>query len=311
MMTIYMENCLSLKKEVVSYKFVKKTILITGASGQLGSSLYFDLSSSFNVIPTSKSNKRKSFKLDIVNKKNVKELLNKYEPDVIINCAANTDVDFCEANHSLCRKVNTEGLYNIIKYSKKNVKIIQISSDYIFDGKRGPYSETDPTHPLNFYGKSKLEAENILIGSNKKYIILRMNGLYTSNFKFNNFLSWLYFELKNNNQLKVVNDQISNPTYIDLFSDVIMKCILMDANGIFNYGSSNFLSRYDFAFLFCKIFKFDERLIVPVTTRELGQQANRPLNTSLKTNKIESILGLKTYDTSFCLNDLKNKLNIL
>ena len=233
-----------------------------------------------------------------------------FSPNIIINCSAITDVDFCEKNHSLCRKVNTEGLYNLIKFSKKTIKIIQISTDYIFDGNNGPYSEDDSTHPLNFYGKSKLEAENILIGSNKEYLIIRVNGLYSCDFDSTNFLSWLYMQLKNGKSVQIVDDQISNPCYIELLSNVIMKCIIMNANGIFNYGSSNFLSRYNFALEFCKIFRFSKELILPTSTNKLDQTAKRPLNTGLITDKIENILGIKTYDTVYCLNNLKNRLNM-
>jgi len=302
---IYIKNYLSLKMKDVNYNILNKLILITGAEGQLGSSLHMNLSQSFNVIPTSKREILDVIKLDVNDKNNIKDVFKKYNPDIIINCAAITDVDYCEINRSECRSINTVGVENIIKYSNKNTKIIQISTDYVYDGHDGPYKETDPTHPLNFYGKTKLEAENILVGSNRKYLIIRLNGLYTFDLRFNNFIVWLYKELEKKNQLKIVNDQISNPTYIELLTNIIFKSILMNAEGIFNYGSNNCISRYEFALEFCEIFNFSSKLIEPVTTDCLSQVAKRPLHTGLITNKIEQQLGLATYNTSYCLNKLK------
>ena len=289
----------------VNYNILKRTLLITGSDGQLGSLLSIHLSDAFNVIPTSKRGILDRVKLNVVDKKNVKDVLEKYNPDIIINCAAITNVDFCETNRSICRSVNSEAVNNIIKYSNKNTKIIQISTDYVYDGNNGPYTETDSTHPLNFYGQTKLEAENILIGSNRKYLILRLNGLYTFDLEFNNFIVWIYKELKQKNQLKIVNDQISNPTYIELLGNILIKLMIMNAEGIFNYGSSNYISRYDFALEFCDILGFSSKLIKPVTTDSLSQIAKRPLHTGLKTNKIEQQLGLTTFNTNYCLNRLK------
>jgi len=301
----YIISYFSLKMRDVNYNILKRTLLITGSDGQLGSLLSIHLSDAFNVIPTSKRGILDRVKLNIVDKKNVKDVLEKYNPDIIINCAAITNVDFCETNRSICRSVNSEAVNNIIKYSNKNTKIIQISTDYVYDGNNGPYTETDSTHPLNFYGQTKLEAENILIGSNRKYLILRLNGLYTFDLEFNNFIVWIYKELKQKNQLKIVNDQISNPTYIELLGNILIKLMIMNAEGIINYGSNNYISRYDFALEFCDILGFSSKLIKPVTTDSLSQIAKRPLHTGLKTNKIEQQLGLTTFNTSYCLNRLK------
>ena len=287
---------------------MKKNVLITGANGQLGYSLTLGLSDSFNIIPTAKRNFDNIIKCDITNKKDLKNIFNRYNPDIIINCAAITNVDYCEEKWSECRLVNTVGLENIIRFSHKNTKIIQISTDYVYDGLNGPYLETDATHPINLYGKSKLEAENILIGSNRKYLILRLNGLYTYDLSYNNFVSWIIGEIKNKNNIKVVSDQISNPVYVELITNVILKSILMEAEGVFNYGSSNYLSRYDLALEICSVFGFSSRFIDSITSKSLNQIAKRPKNTSLITEKIENRLGLQTYDTKYCLMDIKDKL---
>ena len=116
---------------------MNKTILITGCSGQLGYRLYSDLSNYFNVIDTYKEHESKDKKLDLTSKEDFNYIFSNYSPDIIINCAALTDVDYCEENKSHCHAVNVEGLNKIISFSSIDTKIIHISSDYVFDGAKG------------------------------------------------------------------------------------------------------------------------------------------------------------------------------
>ncbi|MAV58880.1 MAG: NAD(P)-dependent oxidoreductase [Candidatus Marinimicrobia bacterium] len=286
---------------------MKKKILITGSNGQLGNCLSASLSNYFDVIPSLKNTTIGSLKLDITDKLNVKYIIDRIKPDIIINCAAITDVDLCEKNRAQARNVNFIGLKNLVKYSKKHTKLIHISTDYVFDGLKGNYNEKDPTIPLNFYGKTKLEAENFLIGSNRKILILRLNGLFSSKLKNKNFFSFVYKSINANRKISIVDDQISNPVLVELMPEVIMKAILLDTTGVVHYGSSNVISRYDFAKQICMVFKLNALLIEKISSDKLNQLAKRPLKTSLDTSKIESILEINTYDTNFCLELIKTK----
>jgi len=286
---------------------LKKKILVTGSNGQLGNCLSSSLSNYYDVIPTLINTNNDSLKLDITDKLNVKSMLERIEPDIIINCAAITDVDLCEKNRALARNVNFIALQNLVKYSKKNTKLIHISTDYVFDGIKGNYQEEDPTYPLNFYGKTKLEAENYLIGLNRKILIIRLNGLYTSKLKYKNFFSYVYTSLKANEKISIVDDQISNPVLVELMPEVILKAILLNTTGVVHYGSSNIISRYDFAKQICNVFKLNTLLVEKISSDNLNQLAKRPLKTDLNTTKIESILAINTYDTKFCLELIKNK----
>ena len=105
----------------------------------------------------------------------LKDVVNDFKPTIIINSSAYTDVDKAEKNKMLARNINVLGVANLIKASKKGTKLIHISSDYVFDGKKGNYKEEDLTYPVNYYGKTKLESENLIIGSNKPYVIFRPN----------------------------------------------------------------------------------------------------------------------------------------
>jgi len=284
---------------------VEKTILITGCSGQLGNKLYEDLSAQFNVIPTYKHHRDKKNKLDITSTTDCNFIFSNYNPDIIINCAALTNVDSCERNKKLCRDINVIGLGKLIALSDINTKIIHISSDYVFDGLFGNYREEGPTYPVNYYGKSKLESENILIGSNRKYLIFRVSMLFDK--INNNFFSWVLGNLKNQQKIKVATDMFSTPTWISSFSNMIIKSIHLDLSGIFHYGSQDSISRFDFASLIASEFNYPSALILPVESKEINFYAERPKNTSLVSEKISTYIDTDIYELKYILK-LINKL---
>lgn len=253
-------------------------ILITGSNGQLGSHFNNIKDSLFNIIPSYYKKKSSFVLLDITNEEDVKDAIKSYNPDIIINTAAITDVDFCELNKSIAREVNVQGLRNLIKHSSSNTKIIQISTDYIYDGKIGKYNEKSLPNPANYYGKTKLEAENILLSSNKKFIIIRVSTLF-SNYS-NNFYKWIVNNLESNNFLNVVDDQISNPCYALNLVNLILDLILIDYTGKINFGSINYLSRYDFALEIANSKGLNNELIKLSKTNNINFLSNRPLNTS-------------------------------
>ena len=205
---------------------MSKTILITGGEGQLGLSLYLSLKNIFNVFNTSKTPLNNSTQLNVSYPENVKNCIEKINPDIIINCASYNNVDKAELSKKKARDVIVKGIENLIKYSNKESKIIQISSDYIYNGNKGGYSESDAPDPINYYGKLKHEAENLLIASKRTASILRCNVIFSHyiNNK-SNFLGWVYRNLKKNNQINIVHDQISNPTPAKLVCDIIESII--------------------------------------------------------------------------------------
>ena len=195
-----------------------RKILITGAEGQLGKALQINLSDKFKLLPTSRKptvkaiKNRNVHKLDITVKEDIAAVIASFKPDIIINCAAYTDVDGSEKDKDLAHKVIVSGLQNLIQLSEKETFFIQISSDYVFDGISGPYAEDDHTFPVNYYGKTKLEAENMLRGMRRRYLIFRPNVLYSEDiFSKGNFFAWVYKSLLKEKSISVVTDQISNP----------------------------------------------------------------------------------------------------
>jgi len=295
--------------------------LITGAEGQLGKALQICLTDKFNILSTTRQptqlaeNQRNIQKLDITDKENISNVLESFKPDVIINCAAYTNVDGSETNKELAHQVNVEGLRNLIQLSDINTYLLQISSDYVFDGDNGPYSEDEHTFPVNYYGKTKLEAENILRGTRRKWAIFRPNVLYSSDLFCNgNFFAWIYKSLLKKDSISVVSDQISNPTFNQQFVKAIFQCIIMDFEGILHIGSDDYMSRYEFAMEIAMVFGLDSALITKIDTDSLTQKvksyiAKRPLHSGLVISKIEKELNISSYSTNYNLKLLKSALN--
>ena len=281
-----------------------KKVLITGSGGILGSELSNRLNELFDVLALPKSS-RNNF-LDITDFDMMYSIFKNFEPDFVINCAAFTNVDSCESNKQIARNVNVKGLMNLLKCMSKNSKMIHISSDYVFDGKDGNYKENDMKEPINYYGKTKLEADNLLMGSNSNYLIIRPNVLYSSNLNENHFLSWVVNSLKEKNEINVVNDQISNPVYVTDLVEVILSSLFVEYNGVYHFGSEDVISRYDFALLISKIFRLDRNLINPIKTSNLKQIAKRPKKSFLNCNKIVTDLKIDLYSSEYSLMRIYN-----
>ena len=266
-----------------------KKVLITGAGGQLGSSMELE---DFIMITTSRFHNDAvesptiDADLDITNEYQVKTIIAENDPDIIVHLAAMTNVDGCELNPDQAYEVNVRGTVNLLNHF--NGKFVLLSTDYVFDGNEGPYSENDTVNPKNVYGKTKLEAERKVREFSADWLILRTNVVWNIGGKYKaSFVDWLVEELDEGNQVRIVTDQWNNPTHTEDLGSVINELLKYDASGLYHYGSAEVLNRYDFARLIANIYNLDENLIEPITTQELNQLAKRPLKSGLKTNKIE------------------------
>lgn len=293
-------------------------ILVTGSNGLLGQSItsIFTRESDFDMMLTSAE--EKSFlsyghhyeMLDITKKDDVKRITDYYSPDVIINCAAYTIVDKCETERELSWKINVDGVKNLIIAARRNKsKIIHYSSDYVFDGKNGPYTEESVPNPVSFYGREKLASENALITSDINFAIIRTVVLYGIGVGIKqNFVLWFIDKLRNNEPVNIVTDQISNVTNIDDLAYGTLKIAEKDLRGIYNIAGEDILSRYDFALKICDVFNLNKELVRPVITATLNQPAPRPLKSGLTTFKMQSELGFKPMDSLEGLRLLKTQL---
>lgn len=296
-----------------------KRIIITGVNGLLGQKCLTEFKSGFQIIGVDIQDKPFSddkfsyFKVDITNREATKDIILNEQPDYIINTAAYTNVNKAEFEKELCWKVNVEGVQNLAYSAQKTKsKIIHISTDYVFDGKNGPYKETDSPSPLGYYGKSKLAGENVLIQSDIDYAILRTMVLYGAGINIRpNFVTWLINNLKNKKKVTIVTDQYGNPTLANDLARMIKKVIEKKKWDIFHASGSELLDRYSFAMKIAAFFNFDSNLIQPVTTAELNQNAPRPLNSGFILGKINHELNFKPLNINESLKILKSQLKKL
>ncbi len=232
---------------------------------------------------------------DFTNRKELKEYCLELQPNVIINTAAYTNVDKAESERQLAWNVNVSGVENIVAVCRLvDAHLIHFSTDYVFDGTHGPYTETDTPHPLGYYAKTKLAGENVCIGGNIDWTIIRTNVLYGATHLLKpDFVMWVLNKLAEKKPFGVVNDQFSNPTLIDDIAYFTHKIIRSRKKGLFHAGGADWCSRYDFARMIAKVFKQDESLIQPITTAELHQAAARPMRGGVIPFKAEATFGIR------------------
>jgi dTDP-4-dehydrorhamnose reductase len=220
-------------------------ILITGANGQLGKCIR-DISNhypEYNFLFLGRK------ELDIVNKEAIRVLFDKEEFDYCVNTAAYTNVEKAESEKEKAFLVNEGGVKNLAKQCKKNnTTLIQVSTDYVFDGKkRAPYTEKDPTNPVNVYGASKLEGEKVLQEIWRKHYIIRTSWLYSQYGQ--NFYNMILRFVKEGKSLTVTTEQTGTPTNANDLAEAILNIITSDSKsyGIYNYSNQGEATWYDFA----------------------------------------------------------------
>ena len=284
------------------------TILITGAFGQLGFSLYNILNdNNYKVIRTGLKIPKgyTGIPLDIRNPIHIKEVLRSTSPDLIINLAAMTNVDQCEKYPQLASEINIAGLQHICE--SFDGKIIHLSTDYVFDGIKGPYREDDLVNPLSIYGKTKLASERILLDYNVDNLVIRGNVLYDySPFTQASFLNWILNSLKEDKEINVVEDQYNNPTWTKSIAKIINLSISSNLNGIYHWGDADYVNRFELAKKIAEESSLNSSLIKPILTKDLGQIAPRPLKSGLVNEKIIKILGIVAPTIDDCLKEILN-----
>ena len=255
-------------------------IILLGAKGMLGSEVY-SLCGKDNVMPLDLP------EFDITDKNQLEKILE--DANIVINCAAFTDVEKSESQSEQAFKVNAEAVGNLAQIAhRKNVYVIHISTDFVFDGKKETaYIETDRTNPINVYGKSKLEGEVLLAKNHNLYAIIRVQWTYGRN--GNNFITKLISFSRQKSNLKVVNDQFGSPTWTQEAAKVIHEFISKKPQGLFHYAPAGFASRCDvakFAFEKLKI----STPVIPCKSSEFPTAAQRPASSRFCCDKIQSLL---------------------
>lgn len=266
-------------------------ILVIGV-GFLGSKILKEFEKhQIAVLGTHLSKRKNNSKtLDITKHNEVRRFFEKIEPDVVINCAASTNIDAIEKNPELGYSVNAKGVKNVAENSHEfGIKLIQISTDSVFDGTRGMYTEEDIPNPINFYSKSKLKGEEEVKNNCKNYVIIRTNfyGIDEgSKFLFSKILS----ELKLGKKIVGFDDVIFNPLETTNLSQLIYDVATTSFQGILHLSSDKIITKYQFCVKIAKAFNLDKNLIKKGSVDEFEFIAKRPKNTSLSNTRSKQII---------------------
>jgi dTDP-4-dehydrorhamnose reductase len=289
-------------------------VLITGAKGQLGTQIIKilnNMDSELGLINSSYSSAEITGidvdQLDITDINAVKEYVTDLKPQVIINCAAYTNVDACEANEDIAFKVNTIGPRNLaIAAEETGAKLIHISTDYVFSGiGTVPYGEYDITNPQSIYGKTKLMGEDYVKQFSSKYFIVRTAWLY--GYYGNNFVKTIMKAAKEKGHLDVVDDQRGNPTNAEDLAYHLLKLALTEEYGIYHCTGKGECSWYDFA---CKIVEYADIncTVSPMKSDNLNRAAKRPTFSSLDNMMLRCTVGDETRQWEEALKVFMNKI---
>lgn len=309
-----------------------KTILVTGSNGLLGQKLVALVKQqpNYKLIATSKGANRISNtsgyvyeSLDITDKNQVAAIIEKYQPNVVINTAAMTNVDACEINKEECWKQNVTAVQNFVdvltnrqsSIINHHCHFIHLSTDFIFDGEAGPYSENDQPNPVSYYGLSKYEGEKIIQQSSlKHWAIARTIIVYgmVEDMSRSNVVLWAKSALEKGDKINVVDDQFRSPT---LAEDLAMGCFLIakkGATGIYNISGKDTMSILELVQTVADFYGLDKSLINPIKSDTLNQPAKRPPVTGFILDKAKKDLGYNPHSflEGLQILDAQLKMNV-
>lgn len=277
-------------------------ILITGGTGLLGKALIASADSSYEIICTFigdhqilDTQQTIYKKLDICDKEGYFHLLRDFRPEVTIHAAGISNPDYVERNNKQAWEINVGGTQNIIKVCEElDSKFVYISSNAIYSGTSAPYREEDKADPINYYGKIKLECEEITKGSNTICAIVRPILMYGWNYAFErpNIVTTGIARLREKEKFFVYEDVYYNPLYYYSCAEAIWKIIEKNKFEVFNVAGKDRLSIYGLMKGVAEVFKLEQSLLIPVKQGFFQEMVKRPSDTSYCTAKIESVLGI-------------------
>lgn len=300
-----------------------KRVLITGANGLLGQELVRLMSRypEYDVLATARdANPRFDgcscgyAPLDITDSDAARRVFQDFTPGVVINCAAMTQVDACETERDQCWEVNADAVDSLAKQCDQiGAQLIQVSTDFIFDGEEGPYREDARPNPLSYYGKSKQAGENAARGAGlEKWAIARTVLVYGTgqNLGRSNFVLWVIDKLSSGESIHVVTDQWRTPTYAPDLAAGIERIARYGKSGIFHISGREYVSVYEFAKIIAEVFELDGALIHPTDGSSFKQAADRPAKSGFIILKAETELGYRPRPIREALRHLGTRLGL-
>jgi dTDP-4-dehydrorhamnose reductase len=278
-------------------------VLVTGANGLLGQKLVKLLQHEpdINLVAAGKrplALARGSFQsLDITDETQVKDVMNRHQPDAIVHTAALTQVDACETERETCWRTNVDAVEFLTRHAPRHCHFIHLSTDFIFDGSDGPLDETAQPNPVNYYGQSKLAGEEIVKKSGLLWTIVRTVLVYgvSEDMSRSNIVLWVKKSLEQRKPIQVVNDQWRTPT---LAEDLAQGCVLAlkkKTAGIFHISGEEMMTPLDIARQTADFFGLDSSLIQPANSATFTQPARRPPRTGFVITKAKTQLGYQPH----------------
>jgi dTDP-4-dehydrorhamnose reductase len=297
----------SLETEVIKLK-----LLVTGASGLLGHKVVqLAVERGHEVYSIYKEHRArfgKPIKLEITNQGEVSKVITELKPDAVIHSAAYTDVDGCETNRDLAWKINAEATKHMaIASAQTNSHLTYVSTDYVFDGEKGLYSEEEKTNPINYYGYTKLKGEEFIKEHTAKWCITRPSVLYGWLNHKQNFATWLINSLKQKKEVKVLKDQYVSPTLNTNLAEMLLEITQRNILGILHTAGSTRITRYEYALKLVEVFNLDRELIKPAKMDEMPWKAKRPRDSSLNVKKASVLLNSKPLKLNQALELMKKE----
>lgn len=295
-------------------------ILITGSNGLLGQKLIDCIlaNNSYQLIATSKGKNRHPTQqgyiyaeMDITNDSQINAVISQHNPQIIIHTAALTNVDTCHIQQNLCLEMNVTAVSYLIKVCELNkIKLIHLSTDFIFDGKSGPYTEEAKPNPLSYYGQSKWAAEQLIMQANIKWTILRTILVYgvVRDLSRSNIVLWAKNALQNGETINVIKDQYRTPTLAEDLADICLLAAQKNAQGVYNASGKDMMSILELVLAVANFYDLDKSLIKPISSASLNQAAIRPLNTGFVLNKSITNLGYNPHSFSQGLQIIDKQL---
>ena len=287
---------------------MKNKIILLGC-GFLGTGIHYESQKrEFSIISTKLNKKNDVIQLDLTDHKKIEDLIESEKPELIINCAGRTDVDLIEKNPNTAIQINSIAPEIIAKNCKKNgSRLIHISTDSVFDGNKGMYTEEDLPNPRNVYAKTKLDGEKRKAENCNDFVIIRTNfyGInHSGKYLFNNILQ----KLDTGQNVVGFNDVYFSPLSIENLSQQILDVATSDYNGVIHLGADTKLSKYEFCSLMAQELGYGEDYVKPDSIDNYSFVAERPKNTSLDNNLSKSIVKHKSIDFADWLKIKKDEI---
>lgn len=273
-----------------------KRILITGATGLLGSSVCARAAKDFEIYGIARTSRAfprdcVPFRFDLTDRGKTTQCLEDTHPDVILHCVAITDVDRCEAEPAAARDLHVKVSRMLASWAgTADCLFVYISTDSVFDGRAGNYNELDLPSPLNEYARTKLEGEIEVLEANPSALILRTN-FYGWGSTRKNLVTWILNRLESRQKVKAFVDVYFNPLPAGIVAEIILELIERNACGTFHLGAMDCFSKYEFAQQIADIFDFPVAAVIPASVDKCHFKAQRPKNTTLDVSKLSAFLN--------------------